>query len=123
MPSGLPTAPDSEIGLQPPPVFAPKPGRPGVPAAPVIGDSPVIFNPIIIILIGYLEEVSPNGLQTAVANAREKLPDFMDKLNITDARSFLEFANDLLKWIPHENYEGKDIYDILCMFLSLARSH
>ncbi|KAJ6438784.1 phosphatidylserine decarboxylase [Purpureocillium lavendulum] len=116
MPSGLPTAPDSEIGLQPPPILAPKPRRPGIPAAPVIGDSPVIFNPIIIILIGYLEKVSPGGLQAAVAEARQQLPDFMDKLNITDARSFLEFANDLLKWIPHENFAGKDIYDILCVF-------
>lgn len=65
--------------------------------------------------MGYLDLTKPGALDEAVAAARKKLPDFMDSLNITDARSYLEFANDLLKWIPHENYEGKDIYDIICM--------
>ncbi|KAL3962920.1 hypothetical protein ACCO45_004443 [Purpureocillium lilacinum] len=87
--------------------LAPKPNRPRIPTIPVIGDSPVNFNPIIIILMGYLEKVSPNGLQTAVAMAHKKLPETMNRLSITDARSFLEFANDLLTWIPQENYEGK----------------
>lgn len=40
----------------------------------------------------------------------------MNKLKIKDARSFLIFANDLLKWTPTEDFKGKDIYDILCMF-------
>lgn len=118
MPSGLPTAPDELIGFQPPPVVS-KPTRGGFPLAPsvpFIGDSPVIFNPIIIVLIGYLDKAEQGALDEAVAAAYKKIPDFMDKLNISDARSFLEFANDLLKWIPHENFEGKDIYDILCMF-------
>ncbi|KAM4056774.1 putative phosphatidylserine decarboxylase protein [Hirsutella rhossiliensis] len=91
--SGLPTAPDREIGFQPPP------SRPRAPV-PIIDVDQVIYNPIIIVLVGYLEEI----------------PQFMDKLKIKDARSFLVFSNDLLKWIPHENFEGKDIYDILCMF-------
>ncbi|CAM1503552.1 Fc.00g011430.m01.CDS01 [Cosmosporella sp. VM-42] len=123
MPSGLPTAPDEEIGFQPPPTqVAPISGLPGkgfkgiVPSVPFIGDSPIRFNPVIIVLIGYLEKVSPGALGEAVASAYEKLPKFMDKLHISDARSFIDFANDLLKWIPHENFAGKDIYDILCMF-------
>lgn len=96
--------------------LAPKPNRPRIPTIPVIGDSPVNFNPIIIILMGYLEKVSPNGLQTAVAMAHKKLPETMNRLSITDARSFLEFANDLLTWIPQENYEGKEIYENFCIF-------
>ncbi|KAF7563943.1 hypothetical protein G7046_g194 [Stylonectria norvegica] len=120
MPSGLPTAPDADIGFQPPPIFpepvlkAPFMAFP--PSVPFIGDSPIIFNPIIIVLIGYLEIAGPGALDEAIASAYAKIPQFMDKLNIKDARSFLEFANDLLKWIPHENFQGKDIYDIICMF-------
>ncbi|KAI3554555.1 hypothetical protein CABS02_05372 [Colletotrichum abscissum] len=74
------------------------------------------FNPVIVMLIGYLEQVSPGGLDSAVRSARDKNPDFMSKLAIKDAHSFLTFANDLLKWVPRESFEGKDIYDILCTF-------
>ncbi|KND87800.1 Phosphatidylserine decarboxylase proenzyme 3 [Tolypocladium ophioglossoides CBS 100239] len=109
MPSGLPTAPDTTIGLQPP-SFQP----PQAPKAP--GGTPVILNPIIAVLKGYLDVVCPGGLSQAVKTAYQKIPDFMNKLNIRDAESFIDFANDLLKWIPHENFQGKDIYDILCMF-------
>ncbi|KAH6880634.1 phosphatidylserine decarboxylase-domain-containing protein [Thelonectria olida] len=121
MPSGLPTAPDEQIGFQPPPARAPpalrRPGRSFLPpSVPFIGDTPTRFNPVIIVLIGYLEKAKPGALDEAVAAAYRKLPDFMDKLHIKDAGSFLVFANDLLKWIPHENFQGKDIYDILCMF-------
>lgn len=48
-------------------------------------------------LIGYLEKSQPGALNEAVASAYQKIPDFLDKLNIKDARSFLDFANDLLK--------------------------
>ncbi|KAM5343446.1 hypothetical protein ACJ41O_011983 [Fusarium nematophilum] len=122
MPSGLPTAPDTEIGFQPPPFLGTPIGRPGkgfrgiLPGMPVSGEPPVIYNPVIIVLTGYLETAKPGALDEAVKSAYKKIPDFMDKLHIKDARSFLDFANDLLKWIPEENYEGKDIYDILCMF-------
>ncbi|KAG7059065.1 hypothetical protein JMJ77_0006433 [Colletotrichum scovillei] len=74
------------------------------------------YNPVIVMLIGYLEQVSPGGLDSAVRSARDKNPSFMSKLAIKDAHSFLTFANDLLKWVPSENFEGKDIYDILCTF-------
>lgn len=121
MPSGLPTAPDERIGFQPPPLRPPPslrgPSRGFVPLPlPIIGDDETRFNPVIIVLTGYLELAKPGALEEAVAAAYKKLPNFMDKLHIKDARSFLIFANDLLKWIPHENYQGKDIYDILCMF-------
>lgn len=83
---------------------------------PIVGIDRIIYNPVIIVLVGYLEKVHPGALQEAVASALEEIPWFMHKLKIKDAESFLVFANDLLKWVPHENFEGKDIYDILCVF-------
>ncbi|KAF5553397.1 phosphatidylserine decarboxylase 2 [Fusarium napiforme] len=121
MPSGLPTAPDTEIGFQPPPpskgpLDKIRKGLVGIIPLPELGEEPVIYNPIIIVLTGYLETIKPGALDEAVHSAYQQIPEFMDKLHISDARSFLDFSNDLLKWVPHENYEGKDIYDILCMF-------
>ncbi|KAM0214802.1 hypothetical protein ACHAQD_008705 [Fusarium lateritium] len=126
MPSGLPTAPDTVIGFQPPPRSAYR-GIPsgisknyeGIGAFPISGGGivpPVIYNPVINVLRGYLELAKPGALKEAVDSAYKKIPQFMDKLHIHDDTSFLDFANDLLKWIPEENFEGKDIYDILCMF-------
>ncbi|KAI1641820.1 phosphatidylserine decarboxylase-domain-containing protein [Daldinia loculata] len=40
----------------------------------------------------------------------------MDTFNIIGVDSFLKFANDLLKWIPHEGSEGQYVYNTLCMF-------
>ncbi|KAK1722672.1 phosphatidylserine decarboxylase-domain-containing protein [Colletotrichum acutatum] len=57
-----------------------------------------------------------NGLSQAVAAAYNKIPTFMSRFSITDAPSFLRFANDLLTWVPSEGCEGRDIYDVLCMF-------
>ncbi|RGP78631.1 hypothetical protein FLONG3_3253 [Fusarium longipes] len=124
MPSGLPTAPDTEIGFQPPPASkspldfkSPKKLVGLIPfPVPGAGEPPVIYNPVIIVLTGYLEAINPGALDKAVKEACNKIPEFMKKLNISDARSFLDFANDLLKWTPHENYKAKDIYDILCVF-------
>lgn len=124
MPSGLPTASDEQIGFQPPPAQLP-PARAapifGVPLSSLLpdvafpGDTPFL-NPIIIVLIGYLEKVFPGDLDKAVAAAYQKILEFMDDLNIKDGPSFLDYANDLLKWIPHEDYKGKKIYEVLCMF-------
>ncbi|KAJ4007711.1 hypothetical protein NW752_010380 [Fusarium irregulare] len=124
MPSGLPTAPDTEIGFQPPPTPARTPPDEnsksliGLTPFPIAGDGPlpVIFHPHISILTGWLEALNPGALGDAVNEARKKIPEFMDKLHITDAFSFLDFANDLLKWTPEETYEAKDIYDIITMF-------
>ncbi|KAF2144340.1 uncharacterized protein K452DRAFT_357193 [Aplosporella prunicola CBS 121167] len=117
MPSGLPTAPDTQIGFQPPPSKAPSFRKPVEgPGVPFNDETPVIFNPIIIVLIGYLEKAKPGAVDEAVAAAYKKFPNFMNELHIKDTPSFLEFANDLLKWIPHENFAGKDIYGVLCMF-------
>ncbi|RBR24479.1 uncharacterized protein FIESC28_02675 [Fusarium coffeatum] len=124
MPSGLPTAPDTEIGFQPPPTPARTPPDEnsksliGLTPFPIAGDGPlpVIFHPHISILTGWLEALNPGALGDAVKEARTKIPEFMDKLHITDAFSFLDFANDLLKWTPEETYKAKDIYDIITMF-------
>ena len=101
MPSGLPTAPDELIGYQPPPKIPSRRLRGGfeaiIPSTPIVGETTVHYNPVIILLMGYLHLAKPGALEDAVAAARKEIPDFMNKLNITDAPSFLEFANDLLK--------------------------
>lgn len=124
MPSGLPTAPDTEIGFQPPPTPARTPPDDnsksliGLIPFPIAGDGPlhIIFHPHIRILTGWLGVLKPGALGDAVKEARTKIPEFMDNLHITDAFSFLDFANDLLKWMPEEEYAAKDIYDITTMF-------
>ncbi|KAI1385117.1 phosphatidylserine decarboxylase-domain-containing protein [Hypoxylon trugodes] len=94
------------------PLFGSTPG-----SVPYVGELNSQFNPIIIMLVGYLEKShGPHALENAVQKAYEKSPTFMNTFDITGANSFLKFADDLLRWIPHENSEGKDVYNILCMF-------
>lgn len=133
MSSRLPTATDEEVGFQP----APAPLAPGIslpgkqlrtggdylsvtPDVPRVDEPPTgvpnRFNPIIILLTGWLAQVAPGGLQQAVESARKKLPEFMDKVPIRNEGDFIKFANDLLKWVPHENFEGRNIYEVLGLF-------
>ncbi|XXG94217.1 hypothetical protein Hte_000470 [Hypoxylon texense] len=117
MSSGLPTAPSNRIGFRPPPSrHIPLSGKPRKDFRPPFRPGNEDYNPILILLTGYLEKVSPTALQDAVDAALKQIPGFMGVLNIKDADSFLTYANDLLKWIPHETYEGRDIVEILCMF-------
>lgn len=58
----------------------------------------------------------PGVLYKAVKSAHDQIPEFMDTLNITDALSFVVFANDLLCWTPTESFHGGDVYHILTMF-------
>ncbi|KAI2778681.1 hypothetical protein F4815DRAFT_476269 [Daldinia loculata] len=82
-----------------------------------VGDLSDEFNPIIILFIGHLEKTNNlHALDQAIESAYQKAPRFMDTFNIIGADSFLKFANDLLKWIPHEGSEGQDVYNTLCMF-------
>ncbi|OLN88246.1 Phosphatidylserine decarboxylase proenzyme 3-like protein 1 [Colletotrichum chlorophyti] len=127
---GLPTAPDELVGFQPPPsnpvVSVPGsfPGwasktrqwksLPPVTSTPLVGkDDLTLYNPIIVV---FMALVDLKDLDQAVQSALEKIPDFMKTMGITDARGFLKFANDMLKWTPTENIEAKDVYDILCLF-------
>ncbi|KAK1638561.1 phosphatidylserine decarboxylase-domain-containing protein [Colletotrichum phormii] len=113
------TAPEEVTGLSPVPnldIKAPGIAQTVTQATPPSNDGYLRFNPVIVMLIGYLDQVSPGGLDTAILSASSKNPAFMSKLSIKDAPSFLHFANDLLNWVPRESFEGKDIYDILCMF-------
>ncbi|EXF74212.1 hypothetical protein CFIO01_06806 [Colletotrichum fioriniae PJ7] len=115
----LTTAHDEVVGISPIPhldIKAPSVAQDNTRATPPSNDGYLRFNPVIVMLIGYLEQVIPGGLDSAVYSACEKNPAFMSKLAIKDAHSFLTFANDLLKWVPRESFEGKDIYDILCTF-------
>lgn len=74
------------------------------------------FNPIIVILVGYLKALMPGVLYNAVKSAHDQIPEFMDTLNITDALSFVVFANGLLRWTPTGSFHGRDVYHILTMF-------
>lgn len=118
MPSVLSTAPQFEIGFQLPPhaAVSDKVQPWSTPSFPLPIQEPENFNPVMLLLIGYLQKLQPRALDVAVAAAVRKLPCFMEKINVRDGRSFLIFANNLLKWIPHENYEARDIYEILCGF-------
>ncbi|OJD29376.1 phosphatidylserine decarboxylase [Diplodia corticola] len=74
------------------------------------------YSPIIILLQGWLDLAEPGGLCKAVESAKKKVPAFMEKVGIHKGDDFLKFANDLLKWIPHEDFKGKNIYQILALF-------
>ncbi|KAF9641059.1 putative phosphatidylserine decarboxylase protein [Lasiodiplodia theobromae] len=74
------------------------------------------FNPIIILLTTWLAQAAPGGLKEAIDSAKKKLPGVMDKVPIRNEGDFLKFANDLLTWVPHENFEAKNVYDVLGLF-------
>ncbi|KAI1501534.1 phosphatidylserine decarboxylase-domain-containing protein [Biscogniauxia marginata] len=84
-------------------------------SVPSYGES-TAFDPIIDVLIGYLEKTRPGALSDAVTSAYKQIPDLMDEMKVNSARSFLEFANSLLRWTPHENFHSKNVIDTLCMF-------
>ncbi|KAI1209175.1 phosphatidylserine decarboxylase-domain-containing protein [Annulohypoxylon truncatum] len=112
---GLPTC--SPVG------FGRHPSAP-YPYVPYAGELNSQFNPIIIMLVGYLEKLNkPHALDHAVKEAYQKSTKLMNTFNITGANSFLKFANDLLRWIPHESSEGKDVYNILCIFYFVFNQH
>lgn len=128
--SRLPIAHDPALGFAPPGTFWPPSlfspgiawsnatnGFPVAPTPPI--HNPFLdarFNPIIVILVGYLKALMPGVLYNAVKSAHDQIPEFMDTLNITDALSFVVFANDLLCWTPTESFHGGDVYHILTMF-------
>ncbi|OTB02808.1 hypothetical protein M426DRAFT_264256 [Hypoxylon sp. CI-4A] len=88
--------------------------QPLIPCAPGLSAQ---LNPIVAVLIGYLERSPvPDALDRAVKAAYRKTPEFLKAFNITNANSFLRFADDLLRWIPHKGSEGRDIYNVICMF-------
>ncbi|KXH26337.1 phosphatidylserine decarboxylase [Colletotrichum simmondsii] len=97
-----------------------------MPSAPFPDRGTAPLEPIISMLATYLDLISPsssdtdqgingnnNALSQAVAAAYTRIPTFMSRFSITDAPSFLRFANDLLTWVPSEGCEGRDIYDVL----------
>ncbi|OCL11300.1 hypothetical protein AOQ84DRAFT_287527 [Glonium stellatum] len=58
-----------------------------------------------------------SALDQAVAAARDTpIVQMLDDALITNGEGFLRYANELLRWIPHEDQSGKDIYDTLCLF-------
>lgn len=110
-----------------------------MPSAPFPDRGTAPLEPIISMLATYLDHTSPSSspstpspfssdtgeaddlnnnsaLSQAVAAAYAKIPIFMSRFAIHDAPSFLRFANGLLTWVSSEGCEGRDIYDVLCMF-------
>ena len=58
----------------------------------------------------------PQALENAVQAALTYQIPQQIEWGITSAEGFLEFADKMLFWIPHENFEGKDVYWMLCLF-------
>jgi phosphatidylserine decarboxylase len=78
---------------------------------------PKELDPIIILLKQYLIDTGRGkALDEAVKKANSYGIPQLKEWGITNADGFLNYANDLLKWIPHENFQGKDIYWTLCVF-------
>jgi phosphatidylserine decarboxylase len=89
----------------------------GLPIATPPGP-PRPLDPIVLLLKEYIAQTSdPRALQEAVDAALGTAigPQLRD-CGITSADGFLNYANELLRWIPHENQQGKDIYETLCVF-------
>jgi phosphatidylserine decarboxylase len=78
---------------------------------------PAELDPIVNMLQQYLIDTGrSNALEESVKKANSYgIPQLKD-WGITSADGFLNYANDLLKWIPHENHQGKDIYWTLSVF-------
>lgn len=74
------------------------------------------FNPIIILLMTWLAQAAPGSLKQAVESAKKKLPSLLAEVPIRTEADFLNFANSLLTWIPHENFAAKNVYEVLGLF-------
>ncbi|KAI5925224.1 putative phosphatidylserine decarboxylase [Camillea tinctor] len=68
-------------------------------------------------LINYIND---NGLKRDFDDSVAKALSFnikeMKILNIIDATSFFSYADKLLKWVPQEQFDGKDVYYHLVIF-------
>ncbi|KAI1500927.1 putative phosphatidylserine decarboxylase [Biscogniauxia marginata] len=72
---------------------------------------------IVLDLINYVDD---NGLRRDFDKSVAKALSFkikeMSILRITDAASFFSYADNLLKWVPREQFDGKDVYYHLVIF-------
>jgi len=90
--------------------------KPNFPIACPI-DQELLLDPIVLLLKEFLIATGkPDALAQAVKSALAANIPQLEQWGITSAEGFLQFANRLLKWIPHENFEGKDVYWTLCVF-------
>lgn len=81
---------------------------------------PLPLDPIVLLLKEFVavnaKPKEPTALDEAVKTAiAYKIPE-LEQLGINTADDFLDYANRLLRWIPHENFEAKDIYWTLFAF-------
>src|SRR5580700_3075012 len=78
---------------------------------------PMELDPIVNMLQQYLIDTGRrDALEKSVQKANSYGIPQLKEWGITSADGFLKYANELLKWIPHENHQGKDIYWTLCVF-------
>lgn len=87
----------------------------GLPFSPFHSSGNRTYAPIITLLDRYPESLYPGALNQAVQNAYP-LKDELVTFGILSGEAWLSYVNDLLMWVPHENQNGKDIYDTICHF-------
>jgi phosphatidylserine decarboxylase len=71
------------------------------------------YHPVVQELVDLIDEKGwTDDFNEAVAKAKTyNIPQLRDIQSLDD---FLRFLNDLLYWVPRENYEGKEVYNNLC---------
>ncbi|KOS20271.1 Phosphatidylserine decarboxylase proenzyme 3 [Escovopsis weberi] len=71
------------------------------------------YHPIILL---FINQINISDLEKAVASAFKQIPDVMKRFGIRNALGFLRHANDVLSWVPTEDLEAKNIYEVLILF-------
>ncbi|KAK3368535.1 phosphatidylserine decarboxylase-domain-containing protein [Podospora didyma] len=77
------------------------------------GDWPLIINQLVGLVGGI-----PN-VDAAVEAARDPnkgLPTLLDQYKVVDGTSFLNWMTGYLNWVPTENADSTNVYDMICIF-------
>lgn len=68
------------------------------------------LDPIVLLLKEFLIATGkPDVLDKAVKSALSYNIPQLEQWGVTSGEGFLQYANTMLKWIPHESFEGKDM--------------
>src|SRR5689334_11201266 len=73
------------------------------------------YEPIVEELVKLIHEYHwDKAFETAVESAhRAGVPELDDIKTVDD---YLRYINELLRWVPEENTEGREVYDRICKF-------
>ncbi len=76
---------------------------------------PTSYEPIVEELVGL---VAANGWSSALREAVEQAhaSGVVEMRDIATTADYLDFMNGLLRWVPSESVQGKDVYNHLCKF-------